>query len=111
MSEARKARRRGRPRLTAVEMQNLVHEAYAAHYVIMGMGFTADELFAGALKISNWNPPGLCAVVVLRAQDKQFVYVLRPLARGDDGRFHEAWTAFAPGELKVFVNGSPLDGA
>lgn len=85
-------------RLSSLEMQALVHEAYAFHFVAMNLGFEADELFAGTAFIANWDPPGLCATVELHAQGKKFIYTLRALVPGDDSRFARFWTEFAAGQ-------------
>ena len=82
-------------RLSSVEMQKLVHEAYAFHYVCLNLGFSADDLFAGTADIRNWDPPGPCATVELHAQGKKFIYTLRALVPGDDVRFARFWTEFA----------------
>lgn len=93
--DSRRARR-----LSSLEMQNLVHEAYAFHYVCMNLGFSADELFAGTASIQNWDPPGLCGNVELHAQGKRFIYTLRALVPGDDARFCRFWTSFAKDQPK-----------
>ncbi len=82
-------------RLSSIEMQKLVHEAYAVHYVLLNLGFLPDDVFAGSANVANWDPPGLCAVVQLRAQGKTFLYTIKALVPGDDVRFERFWTEFA----------------
>lgn len=82
-------------RLSSLEMQNVVHEVYAAHYVLMNLGFTAEELYAGTASVANWDPPGPCATVELHAQGKVFIYVVRALLPEDTSRFKRFWTEFA----------------
>ena len=108
-SRGRRARR-----LSSHEMQSLVHEAYAFHYVCMNLGFDSEELFAGTAFIANlgsptpseaggvgnWDPPSLCATVELHAQEKKFIYTLCPLVPGDDARFGRFWKEFAAGQPK-----------
>ena len=102
-------------RLSSLEMQKVVHEAYAFHYLAMNLGFTADELFAGCANVINCIPPGLYATVELHAQGLRFIYTLRPLVPGDDSRFMRFWTEFATSqpkrdrkELDTLVHGSEV---
>lgn len=82
-------------RLSFSEMQQVVREAYAFHYVCMNLGFTSDDLFVGTAFIGNWDPPGLCATVELHAQGRKFIYTLCALVPEDDARFVRFWTEFA----------------
>ncbi len=102
-------------RLSSQEMQKLVHETYAAHYVLLNLGFSPDEVFAGTANVRNWDPPGICANVELHAQGKKFIYTLRALVPGDETRFARFWLDFAAAqpkrdrsELDALVHGSDV---
>jgi hypothetical protein len=73
----------------------LVQEAYAAHAMLTNLGFEPDEVFVGVQPVVNVNPPGLCALVQLRAQGRVFTLPIDRVTREQSKWFLEAFKAFA----------------
>lgn len=82
-------------RLSSIEMGHVVHEAYAVHYLMFNLGFEPSEVYCGAQLVQSWTPPGIHAVVTLKAQGKEYVYVVWPLIREDVPRFERYWREFS----------------
>jgi hypothetical protein len=97
-------------------LSDCVREVYAAHWVLWGFGFEPKDIFVTTHFVANARPPGRYASVILRAQDREFLYWTYPLPTDRDcRRFGRAWLAFCeekkqrtPVELDAYVHRSAL---
>jgi hypothetical protein len=77
-------------------LERLVHETYAAHCMLMMLGFEPAEVFVGAPDVANMTPPGPCAVVTVARGDSRCVLPIQPLTGEEQcSRYLDAWQAFA----------------
>jgi hypothetical protein len=81
--------------LNSNQIQQVVREAYALHFLLMNLGFSPDDLWAGTANVANAKPPGVYAVVTLKAQGKEFLYWIARVCPADERRFQRAWVEFA----------------
>ena len=87
--------------LDPLDLEHLTRETYAAHCILMNLGFKAADIFVGTPVILNATPPGTHAAIILKPGPAQFVLWLAPV-RGDDcERYVEAWKTFATAQPKM----------
>lgn len=81
--------------MTPRQLQQLVHETYAARHILNNLGFPDEELTIGAQSILNAQPPGRYATVMVRHGGLEFVMWTQPLRSGsDEDQFGQAWWRF-----------------
>jgi hypothetical protein len=81
---------------TELSIGRVVHETYAAHYVLTALGFDPSEIFVGTPNVLNGDPPGTYASVFVRRDGRQFVYnIARLFTEADCARYLKAFHAFA----------------
>lgn len=82
--------------MTARRAKRPVLETYAAHYILMNIGFDPAEIFVSTPNVLNGAPPGLYASVIVRRGGLEFVMnlVQLPDAAACD-RFLAAFHRFA----------------
>lgn len=75
--------------------EKTVQEAYATIFILMNLGFSAEDIHVGARIIANAEPPGLHSVVVLKSRGKEFIYhqIRLDEDKGED-EFIKAWGKF-----------------
>jgi hypothetical protein len=83
------------------ELQCLTRETYAAHYILLNLGFSADDIFVATPCILNARPPGMHAAVILRPGPDQFVIPVAPVREQDREQYLEAWREFATAQPKM----------
>lgn len=83
------------------ELQRLTRETYAAHCILLNLGFTAEDIFVATPHIINANPPGTRAAVILRPGPDQFVIWMAPVSGQDCEQYIEAWKEFATAQPKM----------
>ncbi len=81
--------------LDPLDLQHLTRETYAAHCILMNLGFRADDIFVATPLIVNAHPPGTHAAVILKPGAGQFVLWMAPVRGQDCERYLEAWKQFA----------------
>lgn len=97
-----------------MNVEEMVSETYALHYVLMNLGFRADDIFVLAADVPNVEPPGRWLVGQLRTQGCELNYTVAPLPTEEvEKLFIEAWQKFAAAQpkmdrkvLDVWVHGS-----
>lgn len=87
--------------LSSQQVQQVVRETYAVHFLLMNLGFDPDDIFVGNLNLSNAQPPGVHACVKLVAQEKEFIYWIVRVCPADERRFERAWREFARNQPKM----------
>lgn len=97
------------------EMQRVTRETYAAHCILINLGFKSEEIFVATPHVLNAEPPGNYACVIVRREGKQFLLWTQRLKGADCDRFLDAWQRFAEqqptmarGELERMVRMSRL---
>lgn len=82
--------------MKANRVTQMLHETYAAHCILLNLGFDHGEIFVGTPNVLNGDPPGLYAAVFVRRDGLQFVYNFAPLRDDADcTRYLVAFQAFA----------------
>jgi hypothetical protein len=87
--------------LDPLDIEHLTRETYAAHCILMNLGFKADDIFVATPVILNATPPGTHAAIILRPGPEQFVLWLAPVRGPDCERYIAAWKAFAASQPNV----------
>jgi len=81
--------------LDPLDLAHLTRETYAAHCLLMTLGFRPDDIFVATPLILNASPPGTHAAVILRPGPDQFVLWMPPVLVEDCERYLAAWQEFA----------------
>ena len=72
----------------------VVVETYALHTIITNVGIEPSEVGVTVAYVANLDPPGDCAVMLVRRGWLSFAAPVARLNRGDGSRFLDAWLAF-----------------
>lgn len=88
-------------KLDPLDLEHLTRETYAAHCILMNLGFKAADIFVATPLILNATPPGTHAAVILRPGPAQFVLWLARIQGDDCERYLEAWTTFATAQPQM----------
>lgn len=90
------------------ELRRLISETYATHCVLLNLGFPMEEIFVGAPKVLNGDPPGTYACVILQRGGLQFIYNFAQLAEEDCDEYLRAWSAFS--QVQPSMDSDVLEG-
>lgn len=76
----------------------VVVETYALHTIVTNVGIEPSDVIVTCGYVANLDPPGECAVMLIRRGWLSCNVPVARLNRRDGPRFLEAWRAFAHGK-------------